>query len=144
MKITPLPPACFLIACGTSPGPTDVPTSSVAPSDTDTAASVGLVYSSDWNGVLALLEDRCVSCHQPGGGVESLLFPDALVQDLEGNLGVLVQPGDPAGSQLWRVIADELAPTDFGVMPLSNPLPANHVEHVRDWIIAGASGPTTD
>ena len=122
----------LLWSCATQ---TDVPPEGPRSDDTGTLPSQR--YTSDWEGVLQLIDERCRTCHQPGGGAHMML-PEALMDDLDNDLGVLVVPGDPDASMLWRLVADELWPGDWGIMPLGNLLPPEDTVHLRVWINAGA------
>ncbi len=86
--------------------------------------------------VAPLLENRCLKCHsgaKPKGELD-LSSRDALLAG--GESGPVVVPGDAAGSLLYRLIRHEEEP----FMPAgSDPLPADAVAHVGQWIIAGAA-----
>ena len=116
-----------LVACDNTifPGPSH--------SETPTGA-----YTEDWDGVQDLFDANCITCHGPGGSSPEL--PGGIEADVLEGSGRWVVPGDPAGSSLWRVLADEMVEGDFAVMPFgSGPLPLDQVEHVKAWIEAGAS-----
>ena len=101
-----------------------------------------LKYSVDWLGVLDLLDDRCAGCH--GGPGADLKFPQLLEEDLASLNGDYVVPFDPAESTLWRVLSGELEAGDFDAMPWGQgPIKNRFVDHVRQWIEAGAPSPYT-
>ena len=100
------------------------------------------LYESDWNGVVELMTDECVSCHIAGGFADELILPDAILDDLESGAGFLVVPGDPSASYLWRVVSGELEPDDYGLMPpAAAPLDEAATNHVKTWISEGALAP---
>lgn len=88
------------------------------------------------NQALAILQNRCASCHQsaPGsGGVYSILDANHLVAS------GLVVVGSPTNSRLYQVIS-------AGSMPLAGALPANEIQTIKLWITGvnpGAAVPTT-
>ena len=55
--------------------------------------------------------------------------------DLEQVTELLVIPGDLEGSVLWDALAGT---TLTRMMPPSGRLPGDEVQHVADWILAGA------
>ena len=90
----------------------------------------------------AILEQSCFNCHGPTGS-----FKDALL--IEHNTLIqneTVIPGNPDTSELY----DRLITTDAAKrMPLNQPpLPAQAIDTVRNWIVAGApdwaAPPVTD
>ncbi len=95
-------------------------------------------YTPDWDGVQALLTDHCLVCHGEGRNNRHVL-PDLIEQDIVGGGGYYVVPGDLAGSRLWRTLSGETTDEDFGQMPLAGLLPDTHIQHVADWIEAGAN-----
>ena len=80
----------------------------------------------------AIFEQSCLVCHGPNGAYkESLLMEhNALIQ--KGS----VVPGNPDASELYkRLITTETAKR----MPLGQPqLPAQSIDTIRNWILAGA------
>ena len=90
----------------------------------------------------AILEQSCLICHGPNGAYkESLLIEhNALIQN-----GSVV-PGNPDASELYK----RLVTTDpVKRMPFGQPqLPAQSINTIRNWILAGAPDwttvPTTD
>ena len=81
----------------------------------------------------AIFEANCLNCHGPDGAFrETLLMEHAeLIQ--EGS----VIPGNPNASELYKRL---LGPSENGAqMPFGQPkLPAQSIETVRRWILAGA------
>ena len=91
----------------------------------------------------AIFEGSCLICHGADGAYrETLLMEhDALIE------GGTVVPGNPNASELYKRL---LGPTESGVqMPFGQPpLPAQSIEAIRRWIVAGApdwaTTPTTN
>ena len=86
----------------------------------------------------AIFEASCLNCHGADGAYrETLLMEHSELID-----GGTVVPGDPDASELYKRL---LGPTDNGVqMPFGQPqLPAQSIETVRRWILAGAPEWTT-
>ncbi len=81
----------------------------------------------------AIFEGSCLICHGADGAYrETLLMEhDALIG------GGTVVPGNPNASELYKRL---LGPTESGVrMPFGQPpLPAQSIEAIRRWIVAGA------
>ncbi len=82
----------------------------------------------------AIFEASCLNCHGTDGAFrETLLMEhDALIN------GGTVVPGNPAASELYKRL---LGSTEKGAqMPLGQPqLPAQSIDTIRRWILAGAS-----
>ena len=86
----------------------------------------------------AIFEASCLNCHGPDGAFrETLLMEHAELID-----GGTVIPGNPDASELYKRL---LGPTENGVqMPFGQPqLPAQSIDTVRRWILAGAPQWTT-
>ena len=91
----------------------------------------------------AIFEGSCLICHGADGAYrETLLMEhDALIG------GGTIVPGNPNASELYKRL---LGPTESGAqMPFGQPpLPAQSIEAIRRWIVAGAPDwatiPTTD
>lgn len=131
----------FLAAVGCGDGGDNTGDTSADPTGTATGTTgTSNVYSSDWDGVEALILAECVLCHGPGGSAEFLPFPQSIVDDVNAGTGFLVVPGDPDNSLLWIVL--EGSGMSF-MPPGSAPLPANEVAHVYEWIEAGAAVPSS-
>ena len=81
----------------------------------------------------AIFEASCLNCHGPDGAFrETLLMEHSELID-----GGTVIPGNPDASELYKRL---LGPTENGAqMPFGLPqLPAQSIETVRRWILAGA------
>ena len=92
--------------------------------------------------VRALLEDACEMCHSGGGDPNDPGSLDLSVapHELVGKRSVvngkpLVVPGDPDGSYLLAKMTAGAA-VDGDVMPIDDPLPAEQLAVVGDWIAA--------
>ena len=86
----------------------------------------------------AIFEASCLNCHGPDGAYrETLLMEHSELID-----GGTVVPGNPNASELYKRL---LGPTENGVqMPFGQPqLPAQSIDTVRRWILAGAPEWTT-
>ncbi len=86
----------------------------------------------------AIFEASCLNCHGPDGAYrETLLMEHSELID-----GGTVVPGNPDASELYKRL---LGPTENGVqMPFGQPqLPAQSIDTVRRWILAGAPEWTT-
>lgn len=91
-------------------------------------------------------------CHNAGAGMLHIDKNDAKatwgalvnVSSAIAGAGKRVVPGDPAHSFLYRKLVDNLKPTEGAPMPKSgvmtgwNELPADQIELLRCWILAGA------
>ena len=86
----------------------------------------------------AIFEASCLNCHGPDGAYrETLLMEHSELID-----GGTVIPGNPDASELYKRL---LGPTENGVqMPFGQPqLPAQSIDTIRRWILAGAPEWTT-
>ncbi len=86
----------------------------------------------------AIFEASCLNCHGPDGAFrETLLMEHSELID-----GGTVVPGNPDASELYKRL---LGPTENGVqMPFGQPqLPAQSIDTIRRWILAGAPEWTT-
>jgi hypothetical protein len=84
-------------------------------------------------GVRAIIENRCLSCH--GQAQMSGLDLRQLETILKGGKrGAAIQPGNAAGSLLYKAVAGEGELR----MPPGKPLPAAEVALIRSWIDGGA------
>ena len=82
--------------------------------------------------IAPLIARRCLQCHrgaEPDGDLDLSRRESAL---RGGESGVVLKPGDPAGSRLWRRVESEEMPPD-------EPLPAAERQLLRDWIASGAN-----
>ena len=99
----------------------------------------------DWAGVQCTMDAYCVSCHSDthdNPPVAYTVLPVDVLADVLLDEHRYVVPGDPAASQLWRMISGELDPAidGWGIMPwgYETPLPRSEIAHIEKWIIAGA------
>ena len=86
----------------------------------------------------AIFEASCLNCHGTDGAYrETLLMEHSELID-----GGTVVPGNPNASELYKRL---LGPTENGVqMPFGQPqLPAQSIDTIRRWILAGAPEWTT-
>ena len=99
-------------------------------------------YVDGYEGVVAIADDHCISCHPSGGGSGGLDLESDLcgttvgvaAQDYD---GILVVAGDHASSVLWNKMSD--SGTYGGVMPLGGALSSDVVAIVEAWIDDGAT-----
>jgi hypothetical protein len=96
-----------------------------------------------WCGVSQLIDSGCISCHLPShllGGLDLRTDPEAaLVGVVSETYGeVLVAPGDPEGSLLYRKMAGLQAEDEGGIMPPTGVWREELLEQVHYWIEAGA------
>jgi uncharacterized membrane protein len=90
------------------------------------------------SGVIALLTDRCESCHGPVKQRGDLqLIPLAMAFPGDASDAWSVQPGKPDDSELYKRI---ILPADHDdrMPPKGEPLTTEQVQLVREWITAGA------
>ncbi len=92
----------------------------------------------------AIFEQNCFNCHGPDGAYRETLLIEhtALIE------GGTVVPGNPDASELYKRLP-ETPENGAARMPLGQPpLPAQSIETIRRWILAGAPDwntiPTTD
>ena len=80
----------------------------------------------------AIFEASCLICHGPDGAYrETLLMEHSELID-----GGTVVPGNPNASELYKRL---LGTTENGAqMPFGQPLPAQSIDTIRRWILAGA------
>lgn len=98
------------------------------------------VYTADWPGMVAFMEDHCTECHNSEGEA-STVYPNAIAADVLLARRVFVVPGEPDASKLWRTVSGDLDVADFADMPLNGLLDPLQTDHVRAWIAAGATVP---
>ena len=86
----------------------------------------------------AIFEASCLNCHGADGAFRETL----LMEHAELINGGTVVPGNPDASELYKRL---LGPTENGVqMPFGQqPLPAQSIDTIRRWILAGAPEWTT-
>ena len=89
----------------------------------------------DWADVSAIFDARCIMCHSKVAGASKGLRLDDYDAALAGGVrGVVMVPGDAAGSELVRRLRGESTPR----MPfLSRPLPEDEIALIEGWIGAG-------
>jgi WD40 repeat protein len=85
--------------------------------------------------VLPLFRDKCIACHNQDKKRAGLIL-DNYTKVMEGSSsGVVVKPGDPDGSPLFRVMAHKGEP----FMPPKSPmLPKENLDLIEKWIAGGA------
>jgi ankyrin repeat protein/cytochrome c551/c552 len=84
-----------------------------------------------------LFQDQCVGCHGPTQQMNGLRL-DRRHDALRGaTMGIVIKPGNSAGSKLYRMIAHEQGPQ----MPPGESLTAAQIEAVKTWIDQGAVWP---
>ncbi len=96
------------------------------------SGSIGVEMQPTWAGVQALFSVHCDICHD---GSNQFELRAAIKEDLEQATELLVIPGDLQGSVLWDALAGT---TLTRMMPPSGRLQGDEVQHVADWILAGA------
>jgi mono/diheme cytochrome c family protein len=88
----------------------------------------------DWAAVSAIFVERCVMCHSAMGAAQDLRLDSYQAAVAGGARGVVLTPGDPAGSELIRRVRGESAPR----MPvLGSPLPPEQIDLIVRWVAAG-------
>ncbi|HEY7331186.1 MAG TPA: c-type cytochrome domain-containing protein [Gemmataceae bacterium] len=85
--------------------------------------------------ILPLFRDKCIACHNQDKKRAGLVL-DNYTKVMEGSSsGVVVKPGDPDGSPLFRVTAHKAEP----FMPPKSPmLPPENLDLIEKWIAGGA------
>ena len=121
---------------GTCPAPVDPAV--------EATTSVPTGPGGDWCAVRAVFAESCTVCHQPRnrqGGLDLLTEPyTALVGAVSVGYGdVLVVPGDPEGSLLYRKITGTQEADEGAVMPIGGPLGRDLQGLFRRWIADGAT-----
>jgi len=91
-----------------------------------------------------VFEPSCVRCHDADSSPPDLTLEGAsagLVNVESGSYPgrLLVLPGDPAGSLLYRKVSGTQAADEGDVMPIGAALPADQVQLVKGWIEGGAA-----
>ncbi|MEW6250939.1 MAG: hypothetical protein AB1716_09850 [Planctomycetota bacterium] len=97
-----------------------------------------------------IFSKRCVICHQPNGAAERIFgvplhltfgeaYGDVVNQPSELHAGwILVVPGDPETSLLYRKVRDTIPPAGLHMPTLQPPLSETEIQLIREWIEAGA------
>ena len=113
----------------TQPPITDEPTTQPTAATSPEPATGELSFSAD---VLPIFEARCIRCHGTSRQNGGLRLDSYAALMAGGTDGLVVAPGDAAGSVLVRLITE-------GEMPKnSSPLSAEQIKLISDWINAGA------
>lgn len=87
-----------------------------------------------WDAVSAIFAKHCVRCHAGRDAARGLRLDSHAAALAGGERGVVLMPGDAAGSELIRRLRGESVPR----MPfLSRPLPDEQIELIERWIEAG-------
>lgn len=91
--------------------------------------------------VQPILEEHCISCHQPGGsGFEasglSMVSYEALMKGTEG--GAMVIPGDVEGSNLVVLMEGRADPSISMPHGSMDPVPSEQIAVIKQWIAEGA------
>jgi hypothetical protein len=85
--------------------------------------------------VLPLLRDKCIGCHNPDKSRGGLVLSNFQKLMQGSSSGVVVKPGDPEGSPLFRVVSHKEEP----FMPPKSPmLPQESLDLIQKWIAGGA------
>lgn len=103
------------------------------------ACLAGPGAAQDFTVVGALFADRCVMCHSDNSKLDAPpegLRPDKLESVLKGGDRLVVLPGRPEMSELWRRVTGLADPR----MPFDGPpwRPEDDIRLIRDWISQGA------
>lgn len=127
MKIVPLASfGLFLLAVGCGSSAPDTA------SNPDGKPAPGATFAS----VQGVLSAKCAGCHgaeNPKGGVALDTFESVMKG---GHDGPVVEPGDPAGSELVAVMRG--AEGHKTMPPKGPPVAEDDIKKVEDWIQAGA------
>ena len=125
MRLTLLVSAALIAGCGSK----DAADSGGA--DTDSPTTPAPTYEATWAGVQQMFNDSCDRCHPAVQGID---LHTAIPEDIANGTGTYVVAGDADSSLLWELIG---TPT-LNFMPQDGALPAESVEHVKEWINNGA------
>ena len=82
----------------------------------------------------AILHESCLQCHGASTGMSGLRLDSREAMLKGGTRGVVVKPGDPEGSLLFKAVQHEVAPH----MPPTGKLSDAKIAVLRDWIASGA------
>ena len=82
----------------------------------------------------AILHESCLQCHGASTGMSELRLDSREAMLKGGTRGVVVKPGDPEGSLLYKAVRHEVAPH----MPPTGKLSDAKIALLRDWIASGA------
>lgn len=91
--------------------------------------------------VRPILSDRCFQCHGPDEAARKadLRLDDETAIKANRDGGVIVSPGDPAGSELIRRITSSDASEVMPPHELNKPLTETEKQTLRQWIAEGAT-----
>jgi hypothetical protein len=116
-----------------------------SPPDTEGQVSYSLDIQPIW-------DKNCVTCHR-SGGIASTVFRvpmhltsgqalDDLInkRSVKNRNWLLVKPGDPQASLLFRKVSDSRPPVGVRMPLFQPPLLDEEIELIREWIEQGASG----
>ena len=84
--------------------------------------------------VLPILEQRCHACHRGASAQAGLSLTSAAAMTKGGSSGPAIAPGEPDVSLILQRIAGDKP----SMPPVGEPLAAEEVQIIRDWIAAGA------
>jgi uncharacterized membrane protein len=93
-------------------------------------------YAQSFGAVSAILQQRCVVCHQGEAAPVGLRLDSHAALMKGSSRGPVVRPGDPAASEIVRRVRGQSLPR----MPLTGPpwLSEKEIALIADWIAAGA------
>lgn len=92
-------------------------------------------YTPDWAGTQQFLGDHCEGCHP---SLSPPALPDDVAADVVSGAGRYVVSGDPEASELWLVIRGQSDQTPLMPLGFAQPMDAELVQPIADWIAAGA------
>lgn len=111
-----------------------------SPEPASAPASVAAPAPVDFTQVQALLESKCLECHNPDKVKGKLLMNTAEAMIKGGSSGPSLVPGKPEESELLKRAL--LPADDDDIMPpKGGPLAANELDLLRRWIAEGAHWP---
>lgn len=82
----------------------------------------------------AILHESCLQCHGASTGMSGLRLDSREAALKGGTRGVVLKPGDPEGSLLFKAVQHEVAPH----MPPTGKLSDEKIAILREWIAMGA------
>jgi len=98
------------------------------------AFAADVVYETD---IKPILRDNCYGCHGPQQQMSSLRLDQRDAAMIAGRGKLVIVPGAPDRSQLYRRIAGVEKPQ----MPLTGPLKPEEIATIKTWIEQGAKWP---
>jgi hypothetical protein len=96
--------------------------------------------TASFKSVEPIFEEKCLPCHNQktrSGGLSMETFEDLMKG---GKNGPAIVPGKSVESRMVKMLEGTLAPK----MPLADELPAEEIKIIKQWIDAGAPGPTKE